>query len=182
MRIFAVLLSLCFSLLAESAGYLGFSIQDSTEFFHIEGKDTVSTSTAQYTLKAGYGDIASYGVEVSLSYMDNATNIFSKNDGAALMFDITLLKGWDAGSDLYPYLDVGIGVGNMKVDRELESSLTFSSFNFGAGVRYLIAQNIDFDLGVYYKLRTWQSVSLVSEQVKVKSDVINPYIGINYHF
>lgn len=182
MRIFAVLLSLCFSLLAESAGYLGLSIEDSTEFFHIDGEDTASTSTLQYRIKAGYGDIAGYGFEASFSYMDYATNIFSKNDGAALMLDITLLKGWDAGNGFYPYLDIGIGVGNMKVDRELERSLTFSSFNFGGGLRYLIARNIDFDLGVNYKIRTWQSVSLVSEQVKTESDVINPYIGINYHF
>ncbi len=182
MRIIAVLLSLCFSLLAESTGYLGFSIEDSTEFFSIEGKDTANTSTPQYKIKAGYGDIASYGVEAAFSYMDYTTNIFSKNDGAALMLDITLFRGWDAGHALYPYLDVGIGMGNMKIDRELESSLTFSSFNFGGGVRYLIDKNVDFDLGINYKLRTWQAISLVSEQVKVKSHLINPYIGINYHF
>lgn len=182
MRIIAVLLSLCFSLLAESSGYVGFSIEDSTEFFSLEGKDSVNVSSPQYKIKGGYGDIDGYGVEASFSYMDYSTNLFSKNDGAALMLDITLFKGWDAGYALYPYLDVGIGMGNMKVDRKLEKSLTFSSFNLGAGVRYLIRENVGLDLGLNYKLRTWQSVSLVSDQVKVTSHLVNPYIGINYHF
>ncbi|MEE8589476.1 MAG: hypothetical protein V3S80_09055, partial [Sulfurimonadaceae bacterium] len=71
---------------------------------------------------------------------------------------------------------------DMKVERQLEESLTFSSFNFGGGVRYVINQTYDFDLGLNYKLRTWQAISLISEQVKVTSHLVNPYIGINYHF
>lgn len=98
------------------------------------------------------------------------------------MLDITLYKGWDVGYSLYPYLDVGIGMGDMKVERQLEDSLTFSSFNFGAGIRYVIDATYDFDLGLNYKLRSWQSISLVSEQVDVTSHLVNPYIGINYHF
>lgn len=98
------------------------------------------------------------------------------------MLDITLYKGWDAGYDLYPYLDIGIGMGNMNVDRVLEDSLTFSSFNFGGGVRYVINETYDFDIGLNYKLRTWQTISLVAEQVEVTSHLVNPYIGINYHF
>ena len=182
MRMIAVLLSLCFSLLAETTGYIGLSIEDSTEFFTLEGKEDVDASTPQYKIKAGYGDIANFAVEASFSYMDYATDVFSENDGAALMFDITLYKGWDIGHAFYPYLDIGIGMGNMPVERELEDALTFSSFNFGGGVRYMITDSVDLDLGLNYKLRTWQAVSLVSDEAKVTSHVINPYIGVNYHF
>lgn len=182
MRIIALLALLYFSLFAAPAGYIGFSIEDSTEFFVLEGKDTINASTPQYKIKAGYGDVANYTVEASFSYMDYATNVFSSNDGAALMLDVTMYKGWDLGYDLYPYLGVGIGMGDMKVERQLEKSLSFSSFNFGGGIRYFVSDTYDFDIGMNYKLRTWESVSLVAEQVKVTSHLVNPYIGINYHF
>lgn len=182
MRIIAVLLSLFFSLLAEPAVYVGLSIEDSTELFHLEGKEDITASTPKYSAKIGYGDIANFAVEASFSYMDYATNIFSKNDGAAVMFDITLYKGWDVGHELYPYLDAGIGVGNMPVERTLEDALTFSSFNVGGGLRYMLNEDIGLDLGLSYKFRSWQAISLVSEDVKVTSHVVNPYLGINYHF
>jgi len=182
MRIIAVLLSLFFSLLAEPAVYVGLSVEDSTEIFSVEGKKSVTASTPQYRVRAGYGDIANFAVEASISYMDYATNVFSSNDGAAFMFDIALYKGWDAGHDLYPYLDAGIGVGNMPVERTLEDALTFSSFNVGGGLRYMLSEDIGLDLGLNYKFRSWQAVSLVSEEIKVSSHVVNPYIGLTYHF
>jgi len=181
MRFLFLLSFLYVSLFAEAAGYIGLSIEDSTEFFVLDER-TVNASTPQYKIKAGYGDIGGYAVEAAFSYMNYATNVFSTNDGAALMLDITLFKGWDVGHNLYPYLDVGIGMGDMKVERQLEESLSFSSFNFGGGVRYVISNTYDFDIGLNYKLRTWQTISLVSEQVKVTSHLVNPYIGINYHF
>lgn len=182
MRIIAVLLSLFFSLLAEPAVYVGIAVEDSTELFSVEGKESVTASTPQYRIKAGYGDIANFAVEASFSYMDYETNVFSANDGAAIMLDLALYKGWDAGYDLYPYLVVGIGVGNMPVERKLEDALTFSSFNVGGGVHYMISEHIDLDLGFNYKFRSWQAVSMVSEDIKVTSHVANPYIGMNYHF
>jgi len=182
MRIFLLLSLLYLSLFAEHKAYIGLSIEDSTEFFVLEGKDPVNASAPQYKIKGGFGDIGGYAVEASFSYMDYKSNVFSDNDGAALMLDISLFKGWDVGYNLYPYLDVGIGMGDMKVKRELEDSLSFSSFNFGGGLRYVISQTYDFDIGLNYKLRTWQTISLVSEGVHVTSHLVNPYIGINYHF
>ena len=184
MRFLALLPLLYISLFAEAAGYIGISIEDSTEFFVLED-ETRDATTPQYKIKAGYGDIANFSVEASFSYMDYATNIFSspgKDDGHALMLDITLYKGWDLAYDLYPYLDVGIGMGDMKVSRELEDALSFSSFNFGGGIRYVINHTYDFDIGFNYKLRTWQTISLVSKNVNVTSHLVNPYLGINYHF
>ncbi len=181
MRILFVLSFLYLSLFAEAAGYIGLSVEDSTEFF-VLGDRTIDASTPQYKIKAGYGDIGGYAVEAAFSYMDYATDVFSVNDGAALMLDITLYKGWDVGNNFYPYLDVGIGMGDMKVQRQLEESLTFSSFNFGAGIRYVMNETYDFDVGLNYKLRSWQTISLVSDEIDVTSHLVNPYIGINYHF
>ena len=134
MRSIFILSFLYISLFAEAAAYIGLSIEDSTEFFVLDER-TVNASTPQYKIKAGYGDIGGYAVEAAFSYMDYATDVFSTNDGAALMLDITLFKGWDVGYNLYPYLDVGIGMGDMNVERQLEGSLKFSSINFGGGIR-----------------------------------------------
>jgi len=181
MRILLVLLSLYISLLAEHKGYVGFSIEDSSEYFAIGTEERIA-SAPQFKIKAGYGDIDGYAVEASFSYMDYAQNIFSTNDGSALMLDITVYKGWDVGYNLYPYLGLGIGMGDMKVERQLEESLTFSSFNFGGGLRYVISRTYDFDVGLNYKLRTWQTISLVTDKINATSHLVNPYIGINYHF
>ena len=181
MRILFVLSFFYLSLFAEASAYIGISIEDSSELF-VLNNNSMSASTPLYKIKAGYGDIGGYAVEAAFSYMDYATNVFSPNDGPALMLDLTLYKGWDVGHNLYPYLDVGMGMGDMKVERQLEKSLAFSSFNVGAGIRYVIDRTYDFDFGVSYKFRSWQTISLVAEEVDVTSHVLNPYIGINYHF
>lgn len=181
MRLLSLLVLFYVSLFAEAAAYFGLSLEDSTEFFVLDDQ-TRDASTPQYKIKAGYGDIAGYSVEASFSYMDYATDIFSENDGKALMLDITLYKGWDLGYNLYPYIDAGIGMGEMDVERTLEDSLSFSSFNFGAGMRYVINHTYDFDIGLNYKLRTWQTISLVSHRINVTSHLVNPYVGINFHF
>ncbi len=181
MRIFSLLLILLTTLFAEHKGYVGFSIEDSTELFILDGK-TIDASAPQYKVKGGFGDIDGYAVEASFSYMDYQTNVFSDNDKKALMLDISLFKGWDLGHNLYPYLDVGIGMGDMKVDRQLEKSLTFSSFNAGGGLRYVISDTYDFDIGVNYKRRTWETISLIASKINVTSHLVNPYFGINYHF
>ena len=82
MRFLFLLSFLYVSLFAEAAGYIGLSIEDSTEFFVLDER-TVNASTPQYKIKAGYGDIGGYAVEAAFSYMNYATNVFSTNDGAA---------------------------------------------------------------------------------------------------
>ncbi len=183
MRVFIFLPLFYISLFAEAASYIGLSLESSTELFVLKDESRNAT-TPQYKIKAGYGDIGAFSVEASFSYMNYATDIFTFNghDGRALMLDITLFKGWDPGYDLYPYVDAGIGMGDMKVNRELENSLTFSSFNFGTGVRYVINHTYDFDIGMNYKLRTWQTIALIKDNVHVTSHLLNPYVGINYHF
>jgi len=181
MRILLAILTFTLYLHADPSVYMGISIEDSSELFSFNDQ-TKTASTPQYKIKAGYGEIDNFSVEASFSYMDYSTNIFSEDDSAALMLDITLYKGWDFGYDLYPYVGIGIGMGNMPVERTLESALTFSSFNFGGGIRYVISRTYDFDIGVNYKLRSWQSISSVADQVEVTSHLLNPYIGFNYHF
>jgi len=82
MRFFFVLSFLYVSLFAEAAGYIGLSIEDSTEFFVLDER-TVNASTPQYKIKAGSGDIGGSAVDAAFSYMFYATDVFSPSDGAS---------------------------------------------------------------------------------------------------
>lgn len=169
--------------MAEPALYIGLVGGFAQETFTLGSEESYAEAPT-YKIQAGYGDISAYAVEVALSYVDYTTNIFSPNgdDGYALGLDIYIIKSFDFDIGFYPMLKAGFGMGNQEVEREVESSLNSGSFNFVGGVYYPLAGHIDLEAGLEYKIKSWQSVTLISSEADVSSNVLTPYLGINYRF
>ena len=102
-----------------------------------ESMDTSSQSisTQIATLKVGYGDIALYAIEFSLDYVNNTSEIFHPNDGIKYGIHVDLIKAFDFGLFLNPYLKGGFGAGALEsTAKENKNSLSFGSFNLGTGI------------------------------------------------
>jgi hypothetical protein len=171
------------ALMAEPALYVGLVGGFAQETFTLGSQESYAEAPT-YKIQAGYGDISAYAVEVGLSYVDYTTNIFSPegDDGYALSFDIYIIKSFDFDIGFYPMLKAGFGLGNQQVDRELESSLNSGSFNFSGGLYYPVGEHVDIEAGVEYKIKSWESITLISSKADVSSSVLTPYLGINFRF
>jgi opacity protein-like surface antigen len=134
------------------------------------------------SIKFGYGDIRAYAVELVLNYIDNKSNIFSPDDKQRYGLDVMFLKSLNISKYFYPYARVGLGAGEMKVDRKTEDKLGYSSFNAGFGVFVPVFNHIDLEANYEYRFTSYESVDLIDHKVKLQSHVNQFYIGINTRF
>lgn len=177
------LLLLLFSslLFAKSGIYLGAGYAHNTERVTYKSLDeTISNNAAN--IKIGYGDRKAYAVEFSLNYVDNKSNIFDTNDGKKYGFDIALLKAWDFGIYIYPYLKAGFGAGYLETPADLHNnSLTYGSFNLGIGFFLPLSDAIDIEVAYEHKNVSYQKPDQTINENPISSIHI-VYTGLNFRF
>ena len=183
MKKIILFLLLVSSLFGEAKVYLGTNYGSYEENF--TNSIDAQSSTQAFSIKAGYGRRGAYAVELALEYIQNQANIFStksQSDGDKYGMNINLLKAYDFGIYILPYLKVGIGAGTMTIDRTLQDRLYYSSYNIGTGLFIPINKTYDIELGYDYRYTTYQSIDTIAENVMYKSHINIAYLGINARF
>jgi opacity protein-like surface antigen len=151
-------------------------------------KESMSGNTSAYsesgisTLKLGYADRETYGIEFSLDYTKNKSNIFSADDGDRFGLNINLLKAFDYNIYILPYIKAGIGAGFLSIDRAVDDKLYYSSYNIGTGVLLPVNENFDFEIGYDYKYTSYESINMVSEKLLFSSHINVVYAGFNIRY
>ncbi|GEM_PF-975054 len=133
-------------------------------------------------LKFGYGDIKAYAIELSLDYIDNRSKIFSPNDNAKYGLNLDFVKAFDFNIPVNPFFKVGFGAGYFNVERELENSLSYGSFNLGGGLFIPLTGIIDLEIGYEHKYTTYQAVETIASKISYESSVNISYLGFNVRF
>ena len=171
------------SLFAEAKIYLGTHYALYNESFN---EVDASSSSDLVALKIGYGDIKAYAVEFSLEYARNKSTVFSSTpttatDGNKFGFNVALLKAFDL-TYLYPFIKVGFGTGYLNIDRTLQDSLTYGSFQGTLGT-YIPINDI-FDAEVAYEIRhnSYQSVNQIVTKPSFSSVSNIVYFGLNFRY
>ncbi len=179
---FLLLLSSLYGFDYDAKFYVGAGGGAQNESITNKGYEDFSNSPSYASLKFGYGDIRAYAIEFVLNYIDNKSNLFSKNDGARYGADIMFLKSFNFTKLLYPYLQAGFGAGEMKTERELENKVAYSSYNLGGGVFFPLSEHIDLEAAYEYRYTSYESIDLVSEKLRLQSHINQFYFGANYRF
>jgi len=171
------------SLFAEAKIYLGTHYALYNESFN---EVDASSSSDLVALKIGYGDIKAYAVEFSVEYARNKSKVFSSTpttstDGNKFGFNVSLLKAFDF-TYLYPYIKAGFGTGYLDVDRTLQDSLTYGSFQGTLGT-YIPINDI-FDAEVAYEIRhnSYKSVNQIITKPSFSSVSNIVYFGLNFRY
>lgn len=168
------------SLYADSKIYVGANYGYYDEEF-TKTLDAQSSSKSM-GLKVGYGDRKAYAVEFSIERSDNEAKIFSNNDGAKYSMNMELIKSFDLGIYINPFFKAGIGAGTLDIDRELQDSLAFGSFNLGLGTFIPVGDNFDVELGYSYKHLSYGRLNTISNKTSYKSNINTFYTGFNVRF
>lgn len=184
MRYIVILLFLIGSLYADAKAFIGLKTAYTNETYSVKyrGENYITDISAlAYGLKFGYGDIRSYALELSFLAQKFDKNVFSDNDSVNYLIDFDLIKSFDFGYDLLPFIKAGFGSGEMYINRNLETYVNNGYFKIGGGVYYTFYELVDIELGVVYFDTSWSSLDLGSE-LKSTSFGYRPYGAINVRF
>lgn len=184
MRQILLFLLLISSLYSRDAFYIGTSYG-----YYQENFSTIkATNSAGISkIKVGYGSIKSYAIEFSLDYLQNSSKVFTSatniaTDGDKIGFNIGLIKAFDFDISLYPFVRVGFGTGFFDIKRELQSSLSYGSFNLCTGAFIPISKSIDLEFGYEYRRISYQSIDTIKTKYRVSSNANIAYLGLNIRF
>ena len=180
-----LLLLLISSLYSDAKVYVGANYGTFYESFNEDTEAYSSSGTT--TLKIGYADRETYGVEFSLDYTPNNSKIFSsgeeiKTDGDRYGLNVSLTKAFDYDIYILPYIKAGMGAGFLTIDRVLDDKLYYGSFNVGGGVLFPVNENLDFELGYDYKYSSYEAIDMVAEKLLFTSNIGIAYFGFNVRY
>ena len=158
---------------AESKVYLG------TGYGFYNEETTLANETSNYALnsvklKAGYGVREAYAIEFSLNYLNG--------DETKYDFNVDLIKAFDWGIYVNPYVKAGFGAGIVDNRDNDNQSLTYGSFNLGTGFFIPIGEHFDIELGYEYKHLSYEKVNELDGSENRTSNVNIGYVGVNARF
>lgn len=171
-------------LFGDAKAYFGITSQIVEENF--KTADATSSSTQSLSIKAGYGIREAYAIEINLEYIQNKSKIFSTGntefDGDKYSINVELVKSFDLNIYVLPFIKAGFGAGSMKIDRLLDDTLSFGSFNLGTGILIPLNDNFDFELGYKYKSFSYEGLDLIASTVVHTSSSDSAYFGFNVRY
>jgi opacity protein-like surface antigen len=179
-KIFILFPLLLTSLYSDAQFYIGSAIGYYNELF--KANTSIESSSYLANFKVGYGERKAYAIELSYNYLDNQSKIFSANDGAKNELDINLIKSFDFGTYIIPFIKAGFGSGYMDIDRKLQSSLHYGSFNLGTGLFIPINKHFDLEIAYEYKYISYEAIELINEKTNYNSNSNSTYFGFNVRF
>lgn len=147
--------------------------------------DTLSTSISanMARVKVGYGVREAYAIEFSVDYIDNSEVLFAADDGARYGLNVELIKAFDWGIYINPFVKVGFGMGYMETTVKAgEDSLSYGTYNLGLGTFIPVNEHLDFELTYDYKYTSYQKLQQLSDADIQKSMSHTGYIGVNVRF
>lgn len=186
MRWLGVLLICLGVLRAEPTVHFGIGAIGGAEYFTVknpgesDAKEKALLTGVQ--LKAGYGDIRAYAVEIDLGYGRYDKNVYSPKDTDYIYFDLSLIKAFDFDIGFYPFFKLGFGTGELEVSRTVTNSLSSGSFFGGLGAYVPIGHGWDLEVSAIYRTKSWEDLDMVGAYIESSSHILEPYVGLNYRF
>lgn len=142
----------------------------------------LTNSSSAYKIKAGYGIRESFAVEFSLDYIDNTvTNEIPWS--AKYGFNVELIKAFDFGIYVNPFLKAGFGAGILDNRSNDSMSKTYGSFNLGGGMYIPLSESYDIEVSYSYNNLSYEKNEADKLQSFNQTSHVNiVYIGINSRF
>jgi len=165
-------------LFADAKIYMGIGAGVHHEHLKSNGDDTLSP---MMSIKAGYGDIKAYAVEFSVDYVDTTSKTILADGGPRYGFNVSLLKAFDFDIFFNPFIRTGFGAGVLSSKAKAEqNSLSYGSFNLGAGAFIPLSKHFDLEVGYDYRNVTYERVSATANLEEAHTNVA--YFGCNFRY
>ena len=152
-----------------------------TGYAYVNTQTNLANSSAEETsssdmlrLKAGYGIREAYAIEFALDYINS--------DPKKYAFEIALVKAFDWGIYINPFVKAGFGAGIIDNSENENKSLTYGSFNLGGGFYVPMGEHYDIEFSYEYQNRSYEKVDRADTTESRTSHSNIAYIGFNVRF
>ena len=106
----------------------------------------------------------------------------SANSSTSNLFNVELLKAFDFGIYVNPFLKAGFGAGYLETNADVTNkSLTYGSFNLGAGIFIPIGESFDIELAYENKNVSYQKPDSTYND-NPTSNLHVGYVGFNIRY
>jgi len=171
------------SLFAEAKIYMGLGYSLYNESYSYSASILPDTSDNAYKLKFGYGIREAYAVEFALDYIEHASYDQAPETGKAkYAFNIALMKAFDWGIYINPFVKVGFGAGMIDTEGTTNPSLKYGSFDMGTGFFIPVNSFSDFEIAYEYKNISYEKQNQLDSTIQNSSHVNSLYFGYNVRF
>ena len=157
----------------------------------LDNIDNTNITANMARVKVGYGIREAYAIEFSVDYVDNKEELFDPADGTRYGLNVELIKAFDWGIYVNPFVKAGFGMGYMETEASYEDdSLSFGTYNLGLGMYIPIGENLDLELAYDYKYTSYQKIKTynpIEDKTETPDDVQKSmshtaYLGVNVRF
>jgi len=174
-KILLLSLILTSALFAEAKIYMGAGYASSNELTDFANSPDEKTYVSDVIrVKAGYGVREAYAVEFSMDYISGEKKKYA--------FDINLIKAFDWGIYVNPFVKIGFGAGMVDKIGTTSKTYTYGAFNLGTGIYIPIGENFDIELAYEYKNLSYQKENELDGTESNTANVNIGYIGFNVRF
>ncbi|MDF1882430.1 outer membrane beta-barrel protein [Sulfurimonas sp. SAG-AH-194-C21] len=171
------------SLFAQAKVYMGLGYNLYNESYSYSASALPDTSDNALRLKFGYGIRESYAVEFALNYIEHASYNETPEAGKAKYgFNIALMKAFDLGIYVNPFIKIGFGAGVIDTSGLSTQSLAYGSFDAGTGFFIPINDFSDFEIAYEYKNLSYEKQDELDSTIQNASHVNSLYFGYNIRF
>jgi len=182
--IFLLLLSFT-TLFASTNVYIGIGlsrVKETLDPYLAYIPEQKSIDNSELAMKIGYGHRDGYAAELSLNYLQNHSKVYANGDAQKLGFNVSLLKAYDFGIYVNPFLKAGFGAGTLKSDVDTNNqSLTYGNFHLGGGFFIPLSSQMDIELAYQYRFISYEKIDL-NNAANPKSHLNAIYAGFNIRF
>ncbi|OCL92124.1 outer membrane protein [Aliarcobacter thereius] len=101
-------------------------------------------------------------------------------------FGLEWIKKDKIANNLYPFVKLGIGIANMKLNNQITANKDISalSLTLGAGIDVKTTDKLTLFVGLDYNYKEWEKFhdALYTYEFETSQNSIKPYIGLNLKF
>ena len=171
------------ALFGDAKVYMGLGISRISEkIFPYLSMPERTVVNSEISAKIAYGDRTAYAAEFSINYLQNHSIFFTQGDAQKLGFNVSLLKAYDFGIYVNPFVKVGFGSGMLKTDVDTtNNSLTYGNFHLGGGFFIPLSRQMDIEIAYQYRFVSYEKINL-QNSTNPKSHINAVYTGFNIRF
>lgn len=153
------------------------------------GDTTKSNDYTDISLVFGTGDNGGVKIQGRINFVSYDEEIYVDGD-SFLEIGVDIIKEFDIGNNLYPFVKAGLGGDYMSVDEDVydQSIAVGFELNAGAGVNYMATDKVGIIFGVDYKYRKWQDTEVTTIggtnvlTISTDDSGFEPFLGVRYSF
>ena len=152
-------------------------------FNEIDSNSSVDNDSSSVKLNVAYLFSDDWRVQGYFQHEKYNDSVYTGGENDSLNeLGIDVIRSFDTGSKFLPFVQLGLGIGQMDLEGNTQSSATATSIKLGAGIIYKFIPSFEAVAGLDVQYRDWTDIQIGYESYSVDETSSQLYLGANFLF